>query len=118
SIIPIIGSGILGKIFNITFASILFSQILSNVPFAKFYVEYLKATSFSTPTQIEWITLAMASTIAGNLTLLGAASNIIIIEYLESYYNTTISFKEFFKYGLITTALNTIIYIIYIIFTL
>ncbi|MEM0053190.1 MAG: SLC13 family permease [Nitrososphaeria archaeon] len=118
SIIPIIGSGILGKIVNITFASILFSQILSNVPFAKFYVEYLKATSFSTPTQIEWITLAMASTIAGNLTLLGAASNIIIIEYLEGHYNITISFKEFFKYGLITTALNTIIYIIYIIFTL
>ncbi|MCX8188308.1 MAG: SLC13 family permease [Nitrososphaeria archaeon] len=118
SLVPVIGSGILGKLVNITLASILFSQILSNVPFAKFYVEYLKATSISTPTQIEWITLAMASTIAGNLTILGAASNIIIVEYLEGHYGTTISFKEFFKYGLIITTLNTIIYMIYIIFTL
>lgn len=118
SIIPVLGSSILNKVINITLSSILFSQILSNVPFAKFYIEYLKATSISAPGKIEWLTLAMASTIAGNLTLLGAASNIIIIEYLEGHYGTTISFKEFFKYGLIITALNTIIYIFYIIFTL
>jgi Na+/H+ antiporter NhaD/arsenite permease-like protein len=32
----------------------------------------------------EWLTLAMSSTIAGNLTILGAASNVIILEVLES----------------------------------
>ncbi len=118
SLVPAIGSGIIGKLFNIILSSIIFSQVLSNVPFAKFYVEYLKATSTTTPTQIEWITLAMASTIAGNLTLLGAASNIIIIEYLEGHYGITISFKEFFKYGLIITVLNTAVYMVYMIFTL
>jgi len=111
-LIPSIGNGTLGRLANITLASILFSQLLSNVPFAKFYLEYLKAASFAT--QVEWITLAMATTVAGNLTLLGAASNIIIIEYLEGHYGTTISFKEFFKYGSIVTILNVIVYFSYI----
>jgi len=111
SLVPSTGAGTLGRLANITLVSILFSQLLSNVPFAKFYIEYLKAASAAA--QIDWVTLAMATTVAGNLTLLGAASNIIIIEYLESHYGTTISFKEFFKYGLIVTTLNVTVYFSY-----
>jgi Na+/H+ antiporter NhaD/arsenite permease-like protein len=113
SIIPFFGNNPIGRLSSITVASILFSQLLSNVPFAKFYIEYLKSTTITT--QLDWVTVAMATTIAGNLTLLGAASNIIIIEYLEGHYGTTISFKEFFKYGLVVTALNVIIYFLYLI---
>jgi len=50
----------------------------------------------------------MASTIAGNLTLLGAASNIII---LEKRFSTTVAFFELLKYGTITTAVNVAIYL-------
>jgi Na+/H+ antiporter NhaD/arsenite permease-like protein len=61
-----------------------------------------------------WLTLAMASTIAGNLIILGAASNIIILEVLESRMNTTITFIEFLKVGAIVTAINTVIYLMFI----
>jgi Na+/H+ antiporter NhaD/arsenite permease-like protein len=60
-----------------------------------------------------WLTLAISSTIAGNLTLLGAASNIIILEVLESRMNSTITFTEFLRIGSIITLLNTVVYLIF-----
>jgi len=42
--------------------------------------------------------------------LLCAASNIIIMEYLESKYRTTLSFKEFVKAGALAILINTLIY--------
>jgi len=102
------------NISAITISSILFSQALSNVPFTKFYIDYMKAQGFTSSSSVEWITLAMAATIAGNLTVLGAASNIIVIETLESRYNSTITFKEFFKHGVVITAVNTLLYLSYI----
>jgi Na+/H+ antiporter NhaD/arsenite permease-like protein len=58
-----------------------------------------------------WLTLAMASTVAGNLTLLGAASNIIILEVLEKRFSTTVTFFEFLKYGAVVTAVNVAVYL-------
>jgi hypothetical protein len=52
--------------------------------------------------------LTAASTIAGNLTILGAASNIIIIEAAESRGVHSFSFLEFFKVGSIVTAEPTL----------
>jgi len=101
------------NILLITFASIVFSQLLSNVPFTKFFVNYMKSVGFSGASSVEWVTLAMAATIAGNLTVLGAASNIIVIETLETKYNQTITFTEFLRHGVVITAINTAIYLGY-----
>jgi len=57
----------------------------------------------------------MASTIAGNLTILGAASNVIVLEVLESRMGTTITFTEFLKIGAVVTIINTLIYIPFLI---
>ncbi|MEM0027088.1 MAG: SLC13 family permease [Ignisphaera sp.] len=103
-------SGIM-DVISITAASIVVSQVISNVPFTKLVIDYMKSLGYASIDQLSWITLAMASTIAGNLTLLGAASNIIIIEYLESKMNTSISFTEFLRIGVIVTAVNTLIYL-------
>jgi Na+/H+ antiporter NhaD/arsenite permease-like protein len=54
----------------------------------------------------------MSSTIAGNLTILGAASNVIILEVLESRMGTTITFTEFLKIGAVVTLVNTAIYLL------
>ncbi|HEY6536046.1 MAG TPA: hypothetical protein VIY08_09695 [Candidatus Nitrosocosmicus sp.] len=62
----------------------------------------------------QWMMLAAASTIAGNLTILAAASNIIIIEAAESKGITPFSFFEFFKIGIIITIVNVAIYYIFI----
>ena len=58
----------------------------------------------------------MAATVAGNLTLLGAASNIIILEVLETRYGATITFAQFSKYGAVVTALNLAIYLPFLLF--
>ncbi|MGP3667673.1 MAG: SLC13 family permease [Candidatus Bathyarchaeota archaeon] len=98
-------------IMGITLTSILVSQLLSNVPFTNIYISYMKSSGYAGADTQAWLTLAAASTIAGNLTILGAASNIIVLETLETRFNTTITFKEFFRIGLWVTIVNMLIYI-------
>jgi Na+/H+ antiporter NhaD/arsenite permease-like protein len=74
----------------------------------------MKGLGYTGEDYSSWLTLAMASTIAGNLTILGAASNIIILEVLESRMNTTMTFIELLKVGAIVTAINTVIYLMFI----
>jgi len=55
------------------------------------------------------------STIAGNLTVLGAASNVIVLESLESRYGTTVSFVDFLKVGAVVTAVNVAVYFAFLV---
>jgi Na+/H+ antiporter NhaD/arsenite permease-like protein len=95
----------------VTAASVLGSQLLSNVPFARLFIKYLESLGYGSGDDITWIALAMSSTVAGNLTLLGAASNIIMLEYLESRMGTTITFLEFLKVGSLVTIANITLYL-------
>ncbi|MCX8191397.1 MAG: hypothetical protein N3F06_01145, partial [Nitrososphaerales archaeon] len=105
----------IASIFGISFSSILLSQLISNVPFAKLFITYMEDLGYGVKDVDAWLTLAVASTIAGNLTILGAASNIIILEYLESKMETTIRFVEFLKYGVFITIVNMIVYLPFLI---
>jgi Na+/H+ antiporter NhaD/arsenite permease-like protein len=108
---PLDSDNIFVRVFQITIVSIVFSQFLSNVPFTKIFIEYLKTFKDENfLTAKDWIALAMSSTIAGNLTLFGAASNIIILEALESRYGRTISSIDFVKLGILITAVNILVY--------
>ena len=44
-----------------------------------------------------WLTLAMSSTLAGNLTLLGSIANLIVME--RARHTVKISFTEYLKVG-------------------
>ena len=57
----------------------------------------------------QWM-MASARTIAGNLTILGAASNIIISDVAESKGLISFTFFEFLKIGSLVTVVNIIIY--------
>jgi len=92
----------------ITALSLALSQVLSNVPFVSLFSAYLIQVGADDKA---WLVLAMASTVAGNLTLLGAASNIIILEVLEKRYSTTVTYFEFLKHGAAITAVNIAIYL-------
>lgn len=86
---------------SVSFISVILSQFISNVPMVALYLPILhgaKATIFS------YMALAGASTLAGNLTILGAASNIILIEGARKR-GVHISFFEFLKYGIVFTAI-------------
>jgi Na+/H+ antiporter NhaD/arsenite permease-like protein len=99
----------------ISAASIGISQVLSNVPFVALYNFVMADSGFTGQHVDQWMMLAAASTIAGNLTILGAASNIIIIEAAESRGVHAFSFMEFFKVGSMVTAANLAVYFVFIV---
>ena len=105
----------ISSILRITISSIILSQLLSNVPFVKLFIKYMNDLGYRGSDTAEWLTLAMSSTIAGNLTILGAASNVIILEVLESRMKSTITFIEFLKIGCLITTVNILIYLIFFI---
>jgi Na+/H+ antiporter NhaD/arsenite permease-like protein len=106
----------------ISFISIALSQVLSNVPFVALYNNVMINNGFADTNGSgsgsehinQWMMLAAGSTIAGNLTLFAAASNIIIIETAESKGLKAFSFVEFLKIGVIVTIVNIIIYFLFI----
>ena len=91
--------------------SIVLSQFISNVPLVALYLPMLLEAGASSK---EMVALAAGSTIAGNLFILGAASNVIIIQNAEKKSNETITFLEFAKVGIPLTILNTIVYYVHL----
>ena len=87
--------------------SVILSQLISNVPLVALYLPTLMQLGASTK---EMMALAVGSTIAGNLTILGAASNVIIIHNAERKAGETLTFLEFVKVGVPLTILNVIVY--------
>lgn len=92
-------------------AGILFSQVISNVPFVALFQPVLLSTGVS-PAIV--LALASGSTIAGNLTILGAASNVIVVQQAERY-GVHISMKLFCRYGIPVTFCQMCIYATFLI---
>jgi Na+/H+ antiporter NhaD/arsenite permease-like protein len=87
--------------------SIVLSQLISNVPLVALYLPVLSHLGAATK---EMMALAAGSTIAGNFSILGAASNVIIIQNAEKKAGETLTFWEFVKIGIPLTAVNTLVY--------
>jgi Na+/H+ antiporter NhaD/arsenite permease-like protein len=82
----------------------LLSNLVSNVP----AVMLLKGLvpQFHNPTQF-WLLLAMASTLAGNLTVTGSIANIIVIE--KARPEVEITFKDYLRVGVPITLATLIV---------
>ena len=91
--------------------SVIMSQLISNVPLVALYLPVLRHAGAGTP---ELMALAAASTFAGNLFILGAASNVIIIQNAEKKSGATITFLEFARVGIPLTFINAIIYWVFL----
>jgi Na+/H+ antiporter NhaD/arsenite permease-like protein len=100
--LPVLNPKDNASILHILIASVLLSQVMSNVPFVTIYLLILKSVSYTSDDINAWIALAAGSTLAGNLTIIGAASNLIILESAESR-GYRLSFIDFFKIGWIVT---------------
>jgi len=87
--------------------SIALSQLISNVPLVALYLPALTHLGAATK---EMLALAAGSTIAGNFSILGAASNVIIIQNAEKKAGETLTFWEFVRIGIPLTAVNTLVY--------
>lgn len=87
--------------------SIILSQFISNVPFVALFQPLILAAGTS---PVQTMALAAGSTIAGNLMILGAASNVIVIQHAERE-GENLPFLMFLKIGLPLTILNSLVYI-------
>ena len=87
-----------------TLVTAILSNLVSNVP----AVMLLKSlvTRFANP-HTAWLTLAMASTLAGNLTITGSVANIIVVERARK--EAAITFFDYFRIGLPVTLLTLLL---------
>ncbi len=92
---------------SILLVSTILSQLISNVPLVALYLPMLEHAGATTK---ELMALAAGSTIAGNLFILGAASNVIIIQNAEKKFGQTITILDFARVGIILTAINLLVY--------
>jgi Na+/H+ antiporter NhaD/arsenite permease-like protein len=75
------------------FAAVL-SNLVSNVPAVLVFKGFVSHLSNA---RHAWLTLAMSSTLAGNLTVLGSVANLIVVE--RARHEVQISFWEYAKAG-------------------
>jgi Na+/H+ antiporter NhaD/arsenite permease-like protein len=86
--------------------SVIVSQFISNVPFVALFQPLVMQAGSGTA---QLMALAAGSTLAGNLTILGAASNVIIIQNAEKQ-GETLTFFEFMKVGVPLTVIQILIF--------
>ena len=72
------------------------SQVVSNVPLVALALPAIQQAGGG---QEALMALAAGSTLAGNLTLIGAASNVIIVDSAERRFGERVSFWEFARVG-------------------
>lgn len=87
----------------------LLSNIVSNVP-AVMLLKSL-AAQYGNP-HFFWLMLAMASTLAGNLTITGSVANIIVVEKVRAEHN--ISFSEYARAGVPITLLTLVVGVLWL----
>jgi len=87
----------------------IFSNLVSNVPAVLIFKPLVP--HLSNP-KSAWLILAMASTLAGNLTVLGSVANLIVIQ--KARQQVEISFWEYFKVGLPLTVITIIVGLLFL----
>ncbi len=92
-------------------SSVLASQLLSNVPFVAVFLPVLTQSGAGVRALMA---LAAGATVAGNLFILGAASNVIVIQGAEKR-GASLGFLEFARAGVPLTLVNALVYWAYLI---
>lgn len=98
-----------GGVAPLSLVAAALSNMISNVP----AVLLLRSEMDS---QQDWLTLAMSSTLAGNLTLLGSAANLIVAES-AARQRVKLTFLSYLKAGVPITLLTIFIGVVWLQFT-
>ena len=84
--------------------SLVLSQLISNVPYTALMLPVLQPQG----SELLWLSLASAATLAGNLTLIGAVANLIVAEQAKRE-GVVITFGQFLRLGLPVTLLTLLV---------
>ncbi|MBI3595622.1 MAG: anion transporter [Nitrospirae bacterium] len=88
-------------IAQISGLTVILSNLVSNVPAVILIGPFVTGLPDS---QWAWLALAMSSTLAGNLTLIGSVANLIVVD--QARYEARITFLDYLKVGVPLTLLT------------
>lgn len=89
--------------WNLAWFSALGSNLFSNVPFVLVAGQWIE--HFAQP-ELMWKVMALATTFAGNLTILGSVANIIVVESARGHCE--VGFWDYARVGIPVTVLTTL----------
>jgi Na+/H+ antiporter NhaD/arsenite permease-like protein len=92
----------LHTVAGLSFVTVIVSNVISNVPAVMLIARLVPRLPDPTTA---WLTLAMASTLAGNLLLHGSIANLIVLQGARRHH-VNITFWQYFRVGLPVTALT------------
>jgi Na+/H+ antiporter NhaD/arsenite permease-like protein len=98
----VFGASAASQGWNLAWFSALGSNVFSNVPFVLVAGKWLN--NFADP-ELMWKVMALSTTFAGNLTIVGSVANIIVMESARGH--AEIGFWDYAKYGIPVTLLTT-----------
>jgi Na+/H+ antiporter NhaD/arsenite permease-like protein len=95
---------------NLTAVSTIMSNLVSNVPAVMLLIRFLD------PAQpLQWYVLALSSTFAGNLIVIGSIANLIVIEQAKKL-DVVITFREHTRTGVPVTLFSLLVLALYAMF--
>jgi Na+/H+ antiporter NhaD/arsenite permease-like protein len=100
---PMFGAQAAAQAWNLTWFSVAGSNIFSNVPFVLVAGKWIP--HFADPA-LMWKVLALATTFAGNLTIIGSVANMIVVESARQHVE--IGFWDYARFGIPITILSTV----------
>ena len=99
---PIFGSSVPTQAWNLAWFSVVGSNVFSNVAFVLVAANWI--ARFTDPT-LMWKVLALATTFAGNLTIVGSVANMIVVESARDHIQ--VGFWDYARFGIPITILTT-----------
>jgi Na+/H+ antiporter NhaD/arsenite permease-like protein len=99
----VFGGSAAGQGWNLAWLSVLGSNVFSNVPFVLLAGKWIG--NFAQP-ELMWKVMALATTFAGNLTILGSVANIIVVESARAHLE--VGFWDYARFGIPVTILTII----------
>jgi Na+/H+ antiporter NhaD/arsenite permease-like protein len=99
---PMFGSTAPAQAWNLAWFSIAGSNVFSNVPFVLVAGNWI--VRFTEP-DLMWKVLALATTFAGNLTIIGSVANMIVVESARDHIQ--VGFWDYARFGIPVTVLTT-----------
>jgi len=97
----------LTSILLIWFSAIT-SGIVDNIPYTATMIPIVESLSQAMAAEPLWWSLALGACLGGNLTIVGAAANVVVVSLAEKSGHP-ISFMHFFRYGAIVTGMSLIL---------
>ncbi|HMC24957.1 MAG TPA: anion transporter [Candidatus Udaeobacter sp.] len=99
---PIFGSSAPAQAWNLTWFSVVGSNVFSNVPFVLVAGNWI--ARFAEPA-LMWKVLALSTTFGGNLTIVGSVANMIVVESARDHIQ--VGFWDYARFGIPITILTT-----------